>query len=284
LDDFDDALFSSAISGTTLSDAHIRDIIYNLEDGYPGWIDDATEKSLTESAREYFVQYAGQAGDSASNAGTKSLPYQVFIGTYQSTGALQSISLQNVTMPYDNYLERSEESLVFFLSNKVTVSDSFKPDTSHQLIFNRDGIVDHQGTEGLGYASYQYQNYIGEQSNMIKLDTNLYFYYNDVQDSYDLVSIYETQSNSMDDITFNVNLTRFQKLSAESASQPSSYQNVIELHQAFEAFNWITSPEALEAYGDFRYVVENAVFGNGSDGTKTSDLQAMIDRTDYTVS
>ncbi|MGO4942764.1 hypothetical protein ACTQ5R_09010 [Ruoffia tabacinasalis] len=98
------------------------------------------------------------------------------------------------------------------------------------------------------------------------------------------MSIYETQSNSMDDITFNVNLTRFQKLSAESTSQPSSYQNVIELHQAFEAFNWITSPEALEAYGDFRYVVENAVFGNGSDGTKTSDLQAMIDRTDYTVS
>lgn len=284
MNDFDDALFNSAISGTTLSDAQIRDIIYSLEDGYPGWIDHATEMSLAEYAREYLAHYANPAGDSASNASTESLPYQDFIGNYQSTGAVQSISLQNVTMPYDNYLERSEESLVFFLSNKVTVSDSFKPDTSHQLTFNRDGIVDHQGTDGLGYASYQYQNYIGEQSNMIKLDTNLYFYYNDVQDSYDLVSIYETQSNSMDDITFNVNLTRFQKLSAESTSQPSSYQNVIELHQAFEAYNWITSPEALEAYGDFRYVVENAVFGNGSDGTKTSDLQAMIDRTDYTVS
>ena len=91
------------------------------------------------------------------------------------------------------------------------------------MTFNRDGIVDHQGTEGLGYASYQYQSYIGEQSNMIKLGTSLYFYYNDVQDSYDLVSFHETQSNSMDDITFNVNLTRFQKLSAESTSQPSSY-------------------------------------------------------------
>lgn len=285
MDDFDDALFNSAISGTTLSDAQIRDIIYTLEDGYPGWIDHATEMSLTEYAREYLAQYASPAGDSASNASTESLPYQDFIGTYQSTGAVQSISLQNVTMPYDNYLERSEESLVFFLSNKVTVSDSFKPDTSHQLTFNRDGIVDHQGTDGLGYASYQYQNYIGEQSNMIKLDTNLYFYYNDVQDSYDLVSFYETQSNSMDDITFNVNLTRFQKLSTESTSQPSSYQNVIELHQAFEAFNWITSPEALEAYGDFRYVVENASFGNiGGEDTKYEELQTMIDRSDYTVS
>lgn len=285
MDDFDDALFNSAISGTTLSDAQIRDIIYTLEDGYPGWIDHATEMSLTEYAREYLAQYASPAGDSASNASTESLPYQDFIGTYQSTSAVQSISLQNVTMPYDNYLERSEESLVFFLSNKVTVSDSFKPDTSHQLTFNRDGIVDHQGTDGLGYASYQYQNYIGEQSNMIKLDTNLYFYYNDVQDSYDLVSFYETQSNSMDDITFNVNLTRFQKLSTESTSQPSSYQNVIELHQAFEAFNWITSPEALEAYGDFRYVVENASFGNiGGEDTKYEELQTMIDRSDYTVS
>lgn len=285
MDDFDDALFNSAISGTTLSDAQIRDIIYTLEDGYPGWIDHATEMSLTEYAREYLAQYASPAGDSASNASTESLPYQDFIGTYQSTAAVQSISLQNVTMPYDNYLERSEESLVFFLSNKVTVSDSFKPDTSHQLTFNRDGIVDHQGTDGLGYASYQYQNYIGEQSNMIKLDTNLYFYYNDVQDSYDLVSFYETQSNSMDDITFNVNLTRFQKLSTESTSQPSSYQNVIELHQAFEAFNWITSPEALEAYGDFRYVVENASFGNiGGEDTKYEELQTMIDRSDYTVS
>lgn len=285
MDDFDDALFNSAISGTTLSDAQIRDIIYTLEDGYPGWIDHATEMSLTEYAREYLAQYASPAGDSASNASTESLPYQDFIGNYQSTAAVQSISLQNVTMPYDNYLERSEESLVFFLSNKVTVSDSFKPDTSHQLTFNRDGIVDHQGTDGLGYASYQYQNYIGEQSNMIKLDTNLYFYYNDVQDSYDLVSFYETQSNSMDDITFNVNLTRFQKLSTESTSQPSSYQNVIELHQAFEAFNWITSPKALEAYGDFRYVVENASFGNiGGEDTKYEELQTMIDRSDYTVS
>src|SRR5699024_12682260 len=50
MDDFDDALFNSVISGTTLSDAQILEIIYSFEDGYPGLIDVATEVSFTEHA------------------------------------------------------------------------------------------------------------------------------------------------------------------------------------------------------------------------------------------
>lgn len=66
--------------------------------------------------------------------------------------------------------------------------------------------------------------------------------------------------------------------------QPTNYRSATELHQAFEAYQWITSPEALKAYDDFTYVIENSSFGNLGTDTKINDIQAMFGRTDYTIS
>lgn len=86
---------------------------------------------------------------------------------------------------------------------------------------------------------------------MIRLGTNRYFFYNDINHSYDLVWFQQVDSELIDDIMFNVDLTRFDKVFDEPESQSSTYQSAVQLHQAFEAYNWIRSPEVLEAYGDF---------------------------------
>ena len=110
---------------------------------------------------------------------------------------------------------------------------------------------------------------------MIRLGSNRYFFYNDINHSYDLIWFKQVESNSIDEIVFNVDLTRFDKIFDETESQSSTYQSAVQLHQAFEAYNWISSPEALEAYGDFSDVIENASFGNLDTDSKTDEVKAI---------
>ncbi len=280
MNDFDAFLSESATSGIILTDVQIRDTIYRLSESYPGWIDHATEMHLTSYARSFTANISNQ-NDHTLTTDAYSLPNQKWIGDYQSTHAVASISLENVTIPISEYNQKNEEQFVWFLSNKVSSAESFRPDSSHQLTFRSDGSVHHQGTEGFGYEDYYYQGTIGE---MVKLGTSRYFFYNDHYNAYDLVRFNQVESHSEEELVFNVDLTRFYKVTEENSTQSSSYSNVTQLHQAFEAYNWITSPEALEAYKDFNYVVENASFGNGSTGTKTEEVKTMVNRPEFTES
>lgn len=280
MNDFESVLSELASSGSSLTDAHIIEIIYRLAEGYPGGIDHSTEMSLTVYAGNYMANYSSQ-DESTKVSETDSTPYQNWIGDYKSSDAVASITLENVTIPASEYNQRTEEHFVWYLSNKVSVSESFKPDPTHHLTIKSDGSVHHQGTEGFGYEDYHYQDTVGA---MIRLGTNRYFFYNDINHSYDLVWFQQVESDSIDDIVFNVDLTRFDKVFDETESQSSTYQSAVQLHQAFEAYNWISSPEALEAYGDFSYVIENASFGNLGTDTKTGEVKAMVNREIYTLS
>lgn len=126
MNDFEIVLSELASSGYSLTDAQIIEIIYRLAEGYPEGIDHSTEMSLTVYAGNYMTNYSSQA-ESTKVSETDSTPSQNWIGDYKSSDAVASITLENVTISASEYNQRTEEHFVLYLSNKVSVSETFKP-------------------------------------------------------------------------------------------------------------------------------------------------------------
>lgn len=213
--------------GASVTKAELIKLVYRLVEGFSGFIDHSTEMSLTSYGKAYLANFPGQNQPKPTRNVS---PNQNLVGKYHSTHALASIALENVTLSVDDFNRKTKEMLVWYLSNKVTVSESFKTDSTHTLTINSDGSAHHEETEGYGFEDYTNSGTIGS---MIKLGSNRYFYYNEVMDTYDLVFFKQLENNSLNKMVFNIDLTRFHKIQYETNHQVSTYSSAFQLITGF---------------------------------------------------
>ena len=289
LQELDDWIYQSLENGVALNEFDFSGKLNELGQNYDVLISTGLELMMGNYFYEKVESWQSEKNEALLSSGQKAL-YAPFVGEYSSTHMAGGTVPAELNISVELYTMYGREDFHGLITDQLLAQGLIYEYTTESLSFFDDGTIFHDTSEGIGYADYHFSTISGNQINLSNTNgiTSKSFYYNEKLGTYDLISVQQLESDDpINTVKFWVYLTRFVRIEDESSTASSNpnkiHTNIIELHQAFEASKWIQSPEALEAYHDFQFIVENSSFGNLGTDTREDAVIEMMGRNDVTA-